>query len=91
MYMLPTGQDNAITARELSLVLGIDARSVTESIQRMRCAGIPICATVDMTRPQGYFFPETEYEMKEYQKSLARRVANIIKTYNAVKRWTFAE
>ena len=80
---LQEGAENALTARELTQLLGIkNQREITRAIERERLAGAPICASCE-TGGQGYFLAADEAEMERFVYSLARRVANVSGTLAA--------
>lgn len=81
---LPIGAENAISARTLAEVLGLnDIRSVSRLIELERRAGVPICATTG-GEGRGYFLPSSPGELERYVKALNRRVREIKKTHDAV-------
>lgn len=83
--LLGRGQDAAITARQLAVLLHAgNEREISKLIQRERAAGIPICASCDSSDP-GYYLPGTMAELDDYIKSLQGRVRAISLTLRAVK------
>ena len=91
IHLIPEGKNHAITARELSAMMGIQPRAVTRCIQALRREGFAICATVDATQQQGYFFPSNEEEMVDYVRGFERRISSIGKTFIAARKWSFSE
>ena len=51
--LLPVGAENAITARELSDLLGWSVRQVTATVEAERRIGKPICSS--NREPCGYY------------------------------------
>ena len=49
--LLDTGKGNAITARTLAKLTGLDPRGISQQVERERRAGRPICATCDSGGP----------------------------------------
>ena len=80
---LQEGAENALTARELTQLLGIkNRREITKAIERERLAGAPICASSETGR-QGYYLASSTDEMEHFVHSLTRRVANVSGTLAA--------
>lgn len=78
--LLSCGKENAITGNVLVKLLGLhDLRELTQRIESERRAGLPICASTDMTRP-GYYLPACPAELEEYISSLDRRLHNVSQT-----------
>jgi predicted DNA-binding transcriptional regulator YafY len=64
LKVIPRGQGNAITTRELMAAFELDNRSVKRAIAMLRESGAPICA--DWPATGGYFLPETQKEAQDY-------------------------
>lgn len=62
---LMQGKENAITANELALMLGLTRRQVVRLVELERNEGIPILASKDGTRG-GYYLPKNVAEIDEY-------------------------
>lgn len=77
--LLLTGEQNALTARELARTLQTNTRSVSLLVEQERRQGNPICATCDSKTP-GYFIPATREEMQRYCNRLYHRAGEIFKT-----------
>ena len=64
LKVIPRGQGNAITTRELKTAFDLDNRAVKRAIAMLRDSGEPICA--DLSSTGGYFIPETVGEAQDY-------------------------
>lgn len=80
--LLDIGADHARSARELSKLLHIDPRKISQAIERERREGRPICATCDSKTP-GYYIPADRDDMERYCKRLQHRAGEIFKTRKA--------
>lgn len=65
---LSRGQENAITARELAGMLGIESRTVTQLIHSLRVHGVFICSC-----DRGYFLPESREDLIEFVETMKSR------------------
>lgn len=81
---LGKGKGAARTARELAKALNVNARDITQAVQRERANGAPICAING--DPQGYYIAESREEMRQYCESLKRRELEIAKTRRACEK-----
>ena len=82
---IPVGRENAVTARELTQLLGLkNQRDATKAIERERLAGAPICASNSYGN-QGYFLAANAEEFGRFISSLNRRVSNIDKTLQSCR------
>jgi hypothetical protein len=80
--ILGTGRGAALTGTDLSNLLGLKVRELTRIIEQERREGHPICASC--TRPQGYYLPQDDTEVEGYCRSLAHRMMELQRTYDAV-------
>ena len=78
---LPTGAENAITAKHLCKMLDLTPRDVSAAIERERRAGKAICASI--AEPFGYYLAANKAEMTAYCQSLLHRAGEIHKTRRA--------
>ena len=90
--VLSEGKENALTGREIKRLLDLQSgRDVTALVERERRGGVPICATTNSEKP-GYYLPETPDELAAYNRSLRRRIKNIVQTLDAMEKslddWT---
>ena len=68
---IPHGEENAISATELSKLNGRSKRFNRQSVLILRKSGIPVCST-----ERGYYLPETEAETRAYIHSQLSRIGN---------------
>lgn len=73
------GQENAVTSKELERLFQIKGSSVRQLVNMLRCEGNPICS--DST---GYYYAETEFELKHSIGHLHSRAMNIMKARNGL-------
>ena len=67
MVLLPSGEQNAISAAELGQLLGCDARGVRQQVEAARKGGVLICSGIP-----GYWLPDSPIEIE----STCRRMEN---------------
>lgn len=79
--VLHPGRENAQTGRELSTLLRLPIRELTQLIEAERRQGYPICASTGIN--PGYFLAADQDEMQAYCNSLLRRAGEIHKTRRA--------
>lgn len=82
---LPTGAENAVTAKQLCNLLNMNHRELTKAITAERRAGQPICAVVGGF-VKGYFLAANKREMELYYRSLSHRLKEIRATATACKK-----
>lgn len=80
--LLATGQENAITGRELARKLNCGIRDITAQIEKERREGQPICAAFG--DPAGYYLASDPEELQEYCESLKGRAIELFKTRQAL-------
>ena len=80
-YLSP-GQQNAVSLRRLTAMVGENPRIVRRMIESERRRGVPILS--DNLR--GYFLPATENERKRFVQSMRGRAMEILTTAAAVER-----
>ena len=73
------GQENAVTSKKIERIFNIKGSTVRQLVNMLRCEGQPICS--DST---GYYFAETELELKHSIGHLHSRAMNIIKARNGL-------
>jgi biotin operon repressor len=61
LSVIGKGEDNAITQREITAMLGIGARETRLILERLRKSGVVICSS-----DHGRFFPENIKELRAY-------------------------
>jgi biotin operon repressor len=80
---LLSGSANALTAAELSRVMGYTRREVSRSVQRARNSGVPICSNTGY--PPGYFLPENREELRRCVEHLRHRAGEMKTTIEALE------
>lgn len=73
------GQQNAVTSKELERLFNIKGSTVRQLVNMLRCEGNPICSD-----SFGYYYAETELELKHSIGHLHSRAMNIIKARNGL-------
>ncbi len=71
LSVIGKGEDNAITQREITAMLGIGARETRQILERLRKSGVVICSS-----DHGRFFPETVDELEHYLNRVQANVRN---------------
>ena len=79
-----TGRSQSITAAELGKIFSLDIRAVAEEIRRLRYAGLLIGSS--KTWPAGYYIPANAEEVKDYFKTYAKEMFDMLSVYNRQKR-----
>lgn len=82
LNLIPFGQANAITRRELCLLTGLTDREVRRQIQALRAGGEIIINNQD---GRGYYRTDDPAEIERYYRQEYSRAVTIIKTVNAIK------
>lgn len=75
---LGTGENNALSLAELEELTELTTRDVHHCIEDMRLNGAVICSS-----NSGYFYPETEDELRRYVHKEHARAATIIRNTRA--------
>lgn len=78
-----TGREHARTGKELASILHCSTRDISESVERERRQGQPICASCDPEQP-GYYLAANAEDLEQYCRSLHRRAGEIHKTRRAL-------
>lgn len=78
---LGRGQQNAISLRRLSAMIGENPRSIRREIELERRHGTPVLSD----NLNGYFLPENEAEARRFVKSMRGRAHEILTTASAVE------
>lgn len=78
---LHSGASNALSARELAALIGVEPRNITREIEQLRKRGAPICASKN-----GYFLASDDFELTNYVRRLKRRVGAIQATLDGLTR-----
>lgn len=80
--MLTEGEKNALTAKELTTIMGCDIRDITAAVERERRQGQPICAASG--KNPGYYLAANANELQNYCNRLHHRAAELYKTRQAL-------
>lgn len=70
--LLHSGEENALTARDLATSTGLSVRDITLQIARERQAGAVI-----LSSGKGYFLPSSEDEILHFVRTMNSRARNI--------------
>ena len=81
---LSMGAENAKTAKSLGSILGIESRSVSREIRRLRLMGIIILAE-SWGKIKGYYLPKDEEEIEIYYQKLNKRIKEIQKAVEPIE------
>jgi len=74
-----SGQENAVSSRELETTFHIKGRDLRRTVNRLRCGGYPICS--DKT---GYFYAVRQSEVKATIAQLTGRISKIAAAKNGL-------
>lgn len=74
--------DSPVTGAVLAKMLDSTPREIAKRIQKLRCAGVPICASTGET--PGYYIAEDANQLEEYLRSLRGRLHEITATATAL-------
>ena len=80
MMMIPHGEENAVSMRELARLCSASPREVRKMVEVARCDGMIIASS-----DQGYFIPESKEELLAYYRCVKCRIATAIKTLRPVE------
>lgn len=81
--LIPKGQKNAISVKELSELTGLDTRSVRAVVSRIRRQNVIVCSNSDSSKGKtGFFLPENDAEIEDYVRNERRK----LRTYHAAVR-----
>ncbi len=81
MVLLPSGEQNAISAAELGRLLGCDARGVRFHVEAARKNGAPICSGVP-----GYWLSDSPVEIESTCRRIESAARSALETV-ARMRW----
>lgn len=81
--VLNVGKQNALTAKEIANLLGIDERAVTRQIRKEREQGYLICSSKDLNG--GFFLPENKAEAEEFVRRIERECKSFYSLYITLK------
>ena len=80
--LIPEGEQNAITARELSRILNCHRREITLAINALRCSGEVICSG-----NKGYYRPACVQEAMRTYRHMTSRQREIAKAAKSAKEY----
>ena len=78
--LLHTGEENAVTARDLAAITGLSVRDITLQIARERQAGAVI-----LSSGKGYFLPSSEDEILHFIRTMDSRAKQIFLAARSAK------
>lgn len=82
--LLPKGKENAILAKDLCMVLGInDTRKLRKMVEAARMNGELILSNM---KTGGYYIPKNKEEIKEYYKTMSKYAESIKKSIYTAKK-----
>lgn len=70
--LIPFGEANAISTKELASLLNCHNRDVTLTVHFLRCKGTVVCSC-----QQGYFKPENAEELRHFVATMRSRCKHI--------------
>ena len=70
--LIPFGEANAISTKELASLLNCHNRDVTLTVHFLRCGGTVVCSC-----QQGYFKPENAEELRHFVATMRSRCKHI--------------
>lgn len=73
---IPTGRENAIQAKELAELLGMNYRAVTEIIHALRASGAVICSD-NSSDCNGFYKPTCKADLEKFVKQMNSRRSKI--------------
>jgi len=76
MEYIPAGRENAIQAKELAHLLGINYRAVTMIIHDLRAGGEVICSD-NSSDCNGFYKPTCKAEIEKFVKQMKSRTIKI--------------
>jgi len=86
---LPTGAENALTAKELQALAGYKTtRHITQEIHDLRVRGIAICSDNNY-KCQGYFLPANIHEVERCNRQMKSRIYKIQKANKSLEDYIY--
>ena len=79
--ILPTGKENAISARELAAKLGVSDRVLRDLVTTDRVKGIVICSS-----SAGYYLPASKNEIREFCNFMEKRAKHSFVAIQSARR-----
>lgn len=90
--ILPVGNNNAISAEELTKRLNFKTeRDTRKAVMAARLSGVPICS-LQTSGKSGYFLPDAEHleEVQHSINNLRKRAFSSLKQARTINRWLLA-
>ncbi len=81
LSLIGEGESEAVSLRSLSILSGEEERHLRKEIEEYRRAGIPVLSGMN-----GYYFPETAEEIREYIRKEEKRARSIFYTLRGAKK-----
>ena len=75
---LSIGEQNAITAKELARLLGLNEREITYTVNALRKKGVLICSNTQ----SGFFFFFDDTDIKDFVRQMNSRIIDMQKAMN---------
>lgn len=70
--LIPSGEANAISTKELASLLNCHGREITLTVHFLRCKGVVICSC-----QKGFFRPENRAEIQHFVATMRSRCKHI--------------
>lgn len=77
---LPTGEENAVSMRDLAVRFGTDERAIRKAIHEARESGVIICSG-----NSGYWIPDTEYQLVSFYRLAHSRAMSTLNSLKATR------
>lgn len=83
---IPKGKENAVTRVGLTILSGLDDRTIRQHIQLARRSGVPICNAQD---GNGYYIPTLDEldDAKAQYRQEKKRAMTILKANKGLAKW----
>ena len=75
---LSIGEQNAITAKELARLLGLNEREITYTVNALRKKGVLICSNTQ----SGFWLPADDTDIKDFVGQMNSRIIDMQKAMN---------
>lgn len=80
MESLPTGEENAVSMKELAFRFGVNERAIRKAIHEARESGVIICSG-----NSGYWKPDAEYQLVSYYRLARSRAMSTLKSLKTTR------
>lgn len=71
LAVIGTGEENAVTSRQIQRAFGVNQRELRKIVEKCRKSGVFILAS-----DQGYFYPASKDELQRFIRRESNRVKN---------------